>query len=184
MTNNKPSLFRTIISMMISPASAVKTAVAGTKWYFSLAVSALGFGLFFLQTGLDLYKTGQKGIDFVWLSALSGLLYGIIIIPFLGALAWVILKLLKTEKDLKWAVSSFCLSYSGALVYGILGLLFSMLFGWKTSIAFGVTGVLWAIGPMIIAVREMTGGNNKISIIIVTIFSSIVLLSWSLFGQI
>lgn len=184
MESRKPSLFRTIFGMMISPASVVKTAVSGTKWYYSLAVSAIAFGLFFLQTGLDLYKTGQKGLGFVLLSALSGVLYGIIIIPAIGALVWIILKLIKTEKDLKWAISSFCLSYSGALVYGILGILFSFLFAWKTSVAFGVTGVLWAIGPMIVSIREMTDSNNKISIPIVTVFSSIVLLSWSVFGQI
>ena len=180
---NSP-IFRTIISMMISPAAALKSAVSGFPWFLSLAVSGLAFGLFFLQTGLDLYKTGQKGFGFVVLSGFSGVLYGVVFIPLVGALVWIILKLAKNDKDIKWSVSSFCLSYSGALVYGILGLIFSIVFAWKTSVAFGVTGVLWATGPMILAIREMTEGNNKISIPIATVVGAVVLLSWSLFGQI
>ena len=144
----------------------------------------MAFALFFLQTGLDLYKTGQKGFSFVVFSGISGALYGVIFIPLIGALVWGILKLAKTDKDMKWSISSFCLSYSGAMVYGILGIVFSIVFAWKTSVAFGVTGVLWATGPMIFAIREMTDGKNKMSIPIATIVGAVVLLSWSLFGQI
>lgn len=183
MEQTKQSIFRTIIGMMISPASAIKNAVLSTDWYLSIAVSAAAFTFFFLQTGLDLYKTGQKGLLFVILSAVSGTVYGMIVIPFIGILIWGVLKVAKTDKDMKWAISSFCLSYSGAFIYGIIGLIFSLAFAWKTSIAFGVTGVLWAVGPMIVVIREMTGGQNKLSIPIATIASCIVLLSWSLFGQ-
>lgn len=181
--STKQSLFKSIIGMMINPAGALKAAVGSTKWYFSLLVSALAFGLFFLQTGLDLYKTGQKGMEFVYFSAGIGVVYGAIVVPIVGIVAWGILKMAKTDKTMQWAISSFCLSYSGALVYGLMGIAFSLFLTWKTSVAFGVTGVLWAIGPMIVASREMTGGNNKISILVATLFSIVILFSWSMFGQ-
>lgn len=186
MKNKKTDIsfkLRVVINMMISPASVLKSAVSSIPWYFSIAISTAAFCMFFLQTGLDLYKTGQKGIAFVILSAITGAAYGLIAIPLLGAIIWGILKLVKSQKDFKWVVSSFCLSYSGALIYGIMGILFSLLFSWKTSVAFGVTGVLWAIGPLIVTIRATTDGKNAMSIPIATIVSSVILLSWSLLGQ-
>jgi len=184
MANSKPSLFPVIISMMMSPASSIKYSLSGLKWYFSIVVSSIAFSLFFIQTGLDLYKTGQKGIEFVFISGISGMLYGMLIIPLFGVLAWLILKLSKTDKDIKWSISAICLSYSGALIFGIIGLGFSLFLNWKTSVAFGMTGVLWAIGPMVITIREMTNGAIKTSILLSTIINIIVLLTWSIFGRI
>ena len=183
MKKSNQSIFRTVFGMMISPASVVKDAMHNTKWYLSVLISALAFGLFFIQTGLDLYKTGQKEMNFVVLSTFTGVLYGAIFIPILAIIMWLILKLSKSNKDLKSTISTFCLSYSGAFIYGISGIVFSIVFGWKTSVAFGVTGVLWAIGPMIISIREMTDGKNALSIPIATIVSVIVLTTWSLFGN-
>lgn len=180
---SRVSKLRVILGMMLSPASVLKSAVAEMPWGFSLAVSSAAFCLFFLQTGLDLYKTGQKEIGFVILSAAAGAAYGLIFIPFAGAVVWTMLKLAKSQKELKWVVSSFCLSYSGALVYGITGILFSLAFAWKTSVAFGATGVLWAAGPMIVAIRATTDGKNVLSIPIATAVCGVVLLSWSMFGQ-
>lgn len=179
----KVSKIRVVLSMMLSPAAALKSAMDRIPWMFSVAVSAIAFCLFFLQTGLDLFKTGQKGIGFVILSVGAGVVYGLLVIPLLGVAIWAVLKLSKSEKDLKWVVSSFCLSYSGALIYCIVGLIFSLFFTWKTSVAFGVTGVLWAIGPMIVTIRATTEGKNILSIPIATIVSAIVLLSWAMFGQ-
>ena len=184
MENTKQSLIRTIFGMMMNPSGILKNALLSTKWYISVAISTAAFGLFFIQTGLDLYKTGQKGVDFIWLSIAAGALYGMIVIPIIGFFIWAILKISKSDKDIKWTISSFCLSYSGALVYGALGIVFSLVLGWKTSVAFGVTGVLWAIGPMIISIREMTDGKNALSIPIATVVSALVLISWSFLGSI
>jgi len=177
------SKLRVILGMMLSPASVLKSAVAEMPWGFALAVSSAAFCLFFLQTGLDLYKTGQKEIGFVILSAAAGAAYGLIFIPFAGVVVWAMLKLARSQKELKWVVSSFCLSYSGALVYGITGILFSLAFAWRTSVAFGAAGVLWAAGPMIVAIRATTDGKNALSIPIATAVCGVVLLSWSMFGQ-
>lgn len=177
-----PSLFRTIFGMMVSPAAALRGAMAG-KWYLSVAVSALAFGLFFTQTGLDLYKTGQKELVFVFLSAGAGVLYGLLTIPLIAVFLWLVLKIARSDTTILQTISVFCLSYSGALVYGVLGLVFSLALGWKTAIAFGVTGVLWAIGPMMVAIRELTGKKTLLSFILSTLVGIAVLLSWSFFGR-
>ncbi len=179
----KSGHFFTIFSMMMNPTKALKDAVLSTKWYLGIFVSTAAFCLFFLQTGLDLWKTGQKGLDFVFFSAGVGALYGLIVIPAVAVVAWVLLKAFKSDKGFKWTIASFCLSYSGALIYGSLGLIFSLFFQWRTAVAFGVTGVLWAIGPMIITVRAMTGGKIAVSVPVATIFSALVLLSWAYFGN-
>lgn len=184
MIKEKQSFIRIIFGMMISPSSMLKEAVSEKRWYLSVAVSAAAFALFFLQTGLDLYKTGQKGAAFAVAAAIAGAVYGAVIIPVIGAVSWLILKLAKTEKGIKWGISSFCLSYSGTLIYGIMGLIFSLLLGWKTAVAFGVAGVLWAIGPMIATVRSMAQGKSNLSILIATLASCFILLSWSVFGYI
>ncbi|NPV91267.1 MAG: hypothetical protein HPY50_10910 [Firmicutes bacterium] len=184
MENTRQSLFRTIFGMMINPSGTLKNALLSTKWYYSAAISAIAFGLFFGQTGLDLYKTGQKGVGFVLLSGAAGLLYGLLVIPLLGVIIWSLLKLSHSKQDVTETIASFCLSYSGALVYGTLGIIFSLALGWKTAVVFGVTGVLWATGPMIVAVRELTGGKNAFSIPIATVVGVIVLVSWSWIGKV
>ena len=148
-----------------------------------MGVSALACGLYFLQTGLDIWKTGQKSLNFVFFSLFSGVGYGLIMIPLVSLVAWAFLKAFKVNKEMKWTIASFCLSYSGALVYGLLGLSFSILFQWKTAIAFGVSGVLWAIGPMMVTVREMTDGKVSLSVPVATVYAALVLLSWAYFGQ-
>jgi hypothetical protein len=108
--------------MMISPAGALKGALS-SKWYLGLAVSALSFGLFFIQTGLDLYKTGQKEWSFVLLSAGTGVAYGLVVIPLIASVMWVMLKAAKQTESVQ-AISAFCLSYSGRAHLRYLGLVF------------------------------------------------------------
>lgn len=181
-TAKKP-LVSTVISMMISPAKALKSSVAKVPWYFSVTVSAIAFGLFFFQTGFDLYRTGQKDFGFAVFSAGAGIIYGLLVIPLLGGILWGVLKLLKTDKSISWAISSICLSYSGAMIYGVTGIVFSVLFGWKTAVAFGITGVLWATGPIIATVREMTKEKGVLGIILATLMGTVILFSWSLFAR-
>lgn len=179
----KLNMMHTVFAMMFNPSKAIKDAVHGSRWYYGMGVSALAFGLFFVQTGLDLWKTGQKSLSFVFFSLFSGVGYGLIMIPLVSLVAWAFLKAFKVNKEMKWTIASFCLSYSGALVYGLLGLSFSILFQWKTAIAFGVSGVLWAIGPMMVTVREMTDGKVSLSVPVATVYAALVLLSWAYFGQ-
>ncbi len=177
----KHPLFGTLIAMMVSPAKALKESVNKIPWFFSLAVSSLAFGLFFFQTGFDLFKTGQRGLSYVFLSTATGLIYGLAAIPLLAVILWLVLKIAKTDKSLTWTISSICLSYSGTLIYGLLGIVFSFTFGWKTAVAFGITGVLWATGPIIATIREMTKGKTLLGIVMATLAGAAVLFSWATF---
>lgn len=183
MEKSKQPLLRTVMGMMLNPVGALKGAL-DSRWYISAAVSALAFGLFFLQTGLDLYKTGQKDLLFAVLFTGGGLVYGAAFIPLLGLIFWSVIKIAKTDLTPTQAVSAFCLCYSGALIYGIFGLVFSLVLGWKTAIAFGVTGVIWATGPMIHTIRRMTGGKTALSVFLSTVAGVAILISWSLFSRI
>jgi hypothetical protein len=167
-----------LFGMMINPARVLKSVLADTKWYLSLIVSGLAFALFFLQTGLDLYRTGEKGFVYVILMLGIGLIYGAIIIPLISIIIWLILKISKVDLTLTQGISIICLSYSAALIYGICGLLFSIFLGWNTAISFGVTGVLWALGPMMYSIRKVSKGKSALSITISTVVGIVVLLSW------
>lgn len=183
MQQEKVSIIRIVFGMMINPAGSLRAALSGTRWYFSVLVSVLAFGLFFLQTGLDLYKTGQKDFSFVFAALGTGAAYGLVVIPLVGVFIWVILKAAHIEETVFQVVSAFCLSYSGALIYGIIGTIVSLSFGWKTAIAFGVTGVIWAVGPMMYTIRELTSGKTFLSIFISAVVGFAVLVSWGYLGN-
>ncbi len=173
-----------IFKMMMRPMEMVNGKIDSIPWMFSLLVSGTAFALFFLLTGLDLMKTGQKGILFVLASVIAGVVYGVLVIPLFGAFGWLVMKVFKTDKTLTWTIRSICMSYGSALIYGLVGLVFSIFFSWKVSIAFGLTGVLWAIGPMFYTFRKMSRENMAISLILSTVIGAAVIYSWSFFGSI
>jgi hypothetical protein len=170
-------------TMMINPGAALKKMVAGIPWPFSLAISALAFMLFFMQTGLDLMRVGLKGSGFVVLLSLEGLLFGSLGIALLAVIAWGITRLFKGDKPIGWALSAFGLGYCSTLIFTVLGMLFSLILHWNTSVAFGVSGVLWATGPMIASIKEMSRDNTTLSVIVATICSGLLLLGWALLGN-
>jgi hypothetical protein len=182
-TAKHPIPWRAALTMMINPGAVLKKTVAGIPWPFSLAISALAFMLFFMQTGLDLMRIGLKGIGFVVQLSVEGLLFGSLGIALLAMIAWVITRLFKGNKSLGWALSAFGLGYCSTLIFTILGMLFSLLLHWNTSVAFGVSGVLWATGPMIASIREMSRDNTALSVIVATICSGLLLLGWALLGN-
>ena len=67
-------------------------------------------------------------------------------------------------------------------VYAFFGLVMNVAFGWNTALAFGVTGVLWAIGPMIATLREMLGGRIEPSVVLATILGGLTLFGWAFLG--
>ena len=179
----RPNPLRMALVMMVNPGAVLKKAVAGVPWPFSLCISGLAFTLLFLQTGLDLLRTGQRGVGFVVLLCLAGLFFGTLGIAMLAVAAWVITKIFKGDKPLKWVVSAFGLGYCSTLIFSLLGLLFSLIFQWNTSVAFGVTGLLWATGPLIASVREMSRENTALAVIVATVCSALLLLGWAILGN-
>lgn len=182
-TAKRPNPLRVALAMMINPSAVLQKAVGGVRWPFSLIISALAFTLFFMQTGLDLLRNGQKSAGFVALLSVEGLLFGSLGIALLAGIAWAITKIFKGDKPLGWAVSAFGLGYCSTLIFTVLGLLFSLLLHWNTSVAFGVSGVLWATGPMIASIKQMSRDNTALSVIVATVCSGLLLLGWVLLGN-
>jgi hypothetical protein len=180
----QPPLWKVAATMILNPGAVLKQAMSKVPWSFSLSVSALAFALFFLSTGLDLLRTGQKGVPFVILITVLGALYGSIGISLIALLAWVLCRAFGYTHKITWAIAAFGLGYSSTLIYALLGVAFSLLFHWKTSVAFGVTGVLWAIGPMTATIKSMTKDRLGISILLATICSGLLLFGWSMLGNI
>ena len=179
----RPNPLRAALAMMINPGAVLQKAVGGIPWPFSLAISALAFTMFFMQTGLDLMRIGLKGIGFVVLLSVEGFLFGSLGIALLAVIAWVITRLFKGDKPIGWAISAFGLGYCSTLIFTVLGMFFSLLLHWNTSVAFGVSGVLWATGPMIASIRQMSRDNTALSVIVATICSALLLLGWALLGN-
>jgi hypothetical protein len=182
-TAKRPNPLRTALAMMINPAAVLTKKVAGIPWPFSLSISALAFMLFFMQTGLDLMRIGQKSIGFVVLLSVEGLLFGSLGIALLALIAWAITRLFKGDKPIGWAISAFGLGYCSTLIFTVLGMFFSLLLHWNTSVAFGVSGVLWATGPMISSIRQMSRDNTALGVIVATICSALLLFGWAMLGN-
>ena len=179
----RPNPFRAALIMMLNPTAVLKKSVAGIPWPFSLAISGLAFMLFFMQTGLDLYRIGLKGVGFVVQLSVEGLLFGTLGIAVLAFITWGITWLFRSKKTLGWVLSAFGLGYCSTLIFAVMGMVFSVFLHWNTSVAFGVSGVLWATGPMIASIREMSRDNTAVSVILATICSGLLLLGWTLLGN-
>ncbi len=170
--------------MMFNPGAFIENHLERTSFIFSLLISGLAFAFFFLQTGLDLYKTGQKDLNYAYTMSGVGFLYGALVIPFFGILFWIFLKMTRSRFSFKKVVSATCLSYSGLFIYSIFGLIFSVFFGWRTSVAFGATGAVWSIGSLIGTVRQLSNSRTSLAIFLATIFGTMILFSWYYVGNI
>jgi hypothetical protein len=175
--------WRAGLVMMLNPGAALRSAVARVPWPFSLSVSTIAFTLFFLQTGIDLVRTGQKTAEFAVMLTVGGFLFGSAGIALLAMIAWGLSRLFKSDKHIGWVISAFGLGYCSSLVFDILGIIFSLVMKWNTSMIFGVSGVLWATGPMVATIRTMCHGNTLLSIVVATLCSGLLLLGWALLGN-
>jgi hypothetical protein len=180
----KVSTFGSILPMMFNPAAFLQNYFEKMSTVFSILISGVGFGLFFLQTGLDLYKTGQKPLSFAYTIGGVGFLYGAMMIPFFGILLWIFLKIARSKSTFKQTLCAICLSYSSLLIYSIFGMAFSFLLNWKTSMAFGTTGAVWSTGAMIGTIRQLSNGKTGISIFLSIVFGIVILFSWYYVGNI
>jgi hypothetical protein len=158
--------------------------VAAVPWILALAVSGVAFGLFFLQTALDRLDVGSLPPVGVATMPLIGLLYGVLGVPALALVAWLVLRVAGSEAKPGEVIRSFGLAYSPTLIALLLGLAAHVLFGWRTAVAFGVAGMLWALGPINSTLRRMSGGKLLLSIVVASICDALLLLGWALLGGI
>ena len=178
----RPGLLRTVLSVMIDPGSLLKSRLPETGFGVALGVSGLAFLLFFLQTGLDRAREGQIGGKTVVVFSLVGLAFGTVGVAIIGLVGWTGARLLGGKGSLGEAIRAFGLAYSPTLIYATVGLVFNLLLGWNTAVAFGVTYLLWALGPMIVALKEMVGGRSGAAAALATICGFLVLLGWVRLG--
>ena len=142
----------------------------------------MAFALFFLQTGLDLGRSGSASLPQIAVLAVMGAVYGSVGIAVIAGIAWVLSLPSRSKRSIGWTLRAFALGYSPALVYALVGIVFNVVLGWNTAVVFGVTGVLWAMGPMLATLKEMTGGRTGPSAVLATVCGGLVLFGWSLLG--
>jgi hypothetical protein len=177
-----PGGLRLVIGMMTAPAQILREHARRWPPGVSLVVSGSAFALFFLQTGLDQLRTGKASAAQVAELTLLGAVYGVVGIALVATVAWVLTRPFEQGKPLAWAIQAYTLAYAPALVYGLVGMLFSLLAGWRTAVAFGVTGALWALYPMMAVNDELTGQRRPASATLTAVLGCIVLVGWTLLG--
>lgn len=177
-------VLRTVLGVMTNPGALLKDRLADTGYAVALGVSGLAFLLFFLQTGIDRAREGQIGARSVAVLASIGLLFGTLGVAVVATVGWTCARALGGRSRFGDAVRAFGLAYSPTLVYAAIGLLFNLLLGWNTALAFGVTGLLWALGPMIAALEDMVGGHSGRAAAIAAVCGLLVLLGWARLGVI
>lgn len=176
--------WRMVLAVMFNPGGLVQKQLSSVKWPLALLIPGMAFSLFFLQTGLDLMKEDFLNETETLALTAIGLLYGTIGVTLISLIGWLGSRLFGGKKTVIDAIRLFALAYSPTLIYVILGFLANVMFGWRTAVAFGVTGVLWAIGPMITSLRQMTNGKTTASAVLATICGALLLLGWSIIGGI
>ena len=171
-------LLKSALAVALNPGGLLKSELQNYPWPWTLGVSGFAFVLFFLQTGLDLHRAGQATPSKVLLLAFLGAVFGSVGVGLISTLAWLLSYPFGKKLPLGWAVRAFGLAYSPALIYGIMGLFANLVWGWNTAVAFGVTGFLWALGPMLVTVSEMTENRLTLSYVIATLCGGLLLLGW------
>jgi hypothetical protein len=174
----QPQLWRVILGVAFDPGSLIRNRFVDTHFALALSVSGVAFMLFFLQTGLDRARDGQIATTGVAMLALVGFIYGTVGISMTAVVGWAGARLMGSTSGLGEAVRAFALAYSAALIYTAIGLLFNLIGGWNTAVAFGVTGVLWAVGPMISVLKGMVGGRGWPATLLATGCGLLVLVGW------
>ncbi len=171
---------RQILAYLIDPAQFLKRNMEGLPWYFSVLISGVAFLLLFLQSGLDMYRAAKIDLIKVFLLAAIGLFFGIVVIVLLALFIHLIAMIVGYRAPLSKTIKLFTLSYAASLIYLIMGLIFSLALSWNTSIAFGVTGILWTMRPLIATIKSMFKERELISVIISSLCGVFVIVMWSL----
>ena len=174
--------WRALVGVLLNPGGARAGDIAFIPWLLTLFVSGAAFGLFFLQTGLDRLSAGTADWAGVGLLAALGCVFGTLGVLSLALVAWILLSLGGSKASPKDVIRAFALAYSPTLVAVSLGLVAHLLLGWRTAVAFGVTGVLWALGPINSTLRRMSGGRTLLSLALASACGALLLLGWGLLG--
>lgn len=174
--------WKRIFGFALDPGGAVNGTLGNAPLAEAMAVPAMAFGLFFLQTGLDRARAGTIDGAGVAMLVLAGLALGTLGLVIVAGLGWGAIRAFGGTAAFGTALRAFALSYSPTLISVMLGMIFNLTFGWNTAIAFGATGVLWALGPMSGAIRQMLDGRLWPAIMVSSLCGLEILLAWAWLG--
>lgn len=175
----RPGTLTLLLGMMLNPAGTLRDRLAHTGSPTALGVSGLAFLLFFLHAGLDLARAaGHVDPEALLILAGVGLMYGTGGVAFIALVGWIGARVSGGRGGLGESIRAFGLAFSPALVYVLVGLPFNLLLGWNTTLTFGVTGFLWALGPMALALRSLVNGRTVPMTVLVTVCGALLLLGW------
>lgn len=170
------------LSALFDPAGLIARHLDGLGVLPALAVSGLAFGTISLQAALDLARTSAWDSSALTLLVLRGTLLGTVGVALVAVVAWVLSRPFAASQGLGWTVRAFGGAYGNALVYGLFGLALNLFLGWNTAVSCGVTGLLWALGPLFVAVRELAGGRGAVAALLSGISGALLLIGWVQFG--
>jgi hypothetical protein len=170
------------LSALLDPAGLIARNFDGFGVLSALAVSGLAFTTISLQAALDLSRTSAWSSSALTFLVLRGALLGTLGVAALALLAWVLSRPFATNQGVSWTVRAFGAAYGNALSYGLFGLALNLFLGWNTAVSCGVTGLLWALGPLFVAVRELAGGRSGVAAVLSSICGGLLLFGWVQFG--
>lgn len=176
--------WRLLLDAFVRPLALLHEQVQQWPLPVALGIPVLAFVLWFMQTAVDLGRAnGGAAPVTVLIAAGAGLAAGLLLVPSLAALTWALTRPLdRARTPLMQTVRAFALSYFPALLYAACGLVVQLTLGWPTALAFGVTGVLWTLSPLLAIVREMSGDRPLVAAALATVCGLVVLVAWASFG--
>lgn len=75
------------LKMITNPGEVIKGQMTRIPWPYSILISGLAFTLFFMQTGLDMLRSGQIMPSTLVMITMLGLLYGTAGVALIAVLA-------------------------------------------------------------------------------------------------
>lgn len=175
----RTSLLRTFFAILFTPARAMERPIS---WLFAYIVSGSAFGMLFLQTGLDLVRAGKATDADLIRSVGIGIGLGTVGVMIIATVVWAGIKLSGGQQELPTVMKAIGLAYGPALLYGLCGLILNLTLHWNTAVAFGVTGMLWALGPVSAIIRQFTNEKMIPALLLTTLCGAAMMAGWALLG--
>lgn len=174
--------WKIFFGMITSPGQTISHHLQGLHWGYALAVPGIAFVLLFLQTGLDLQRAGKIDNTGVLYVTLKGLAMGTAGMLVIAAVIWAGSKLWGNTNSIAHAVRTTGLAFCATLLYSLCGLIINLSLQWNTAVAFGVTGLLWALSPVSAAVKQFTNEKTAPAVVLTTLCGALLLAGWAYLG--
>ena len=156
---------------------------ARIAWPLALAIPGIAYMLLSLQAGFDLQRAGVAvdGARLVLLLG-KGALLGTAGIALVAVFAYAVLRAVGSAVTAGAAIRAFGVAHAIPLLYAVCGMVLNLAFGWNTALACGVTGLLWALGPLMANLRELSGGKSWLAVALSTLTGGLLLFAWASLG--